>query len=807
MPFQYKGEPLVGKSNYIEWKTKADLYLEINGYMLYIKGTKIEPNKALYFKKEKNEETLSTEAYSPETAIKYYKRLAKYEDNQNKALGALKSIISIENIERFKAEKTVNNLYQRIIDTFGKTLFEQIGYYLDKLNYTRYNEAKNMDNYTSVIQSSYYSLIELNQSPSKASIAQTLLKGLPSSYDAFISRKYEEISEAILDNDDIDLNKLVAELISEETRIQSFINEDKAYIIKNKPKMNKKAKHCNFCSKQGHLETECYRKHLELMPKRNDSQKAKEYNNNNKDRSSLLLVKDNSIRDLSFIIDSRAIEHQTPYKEWLQNYKTEKRTIYLANDSKIEAYGYSDIDITIYNERTRQDIPITINRVYYTPEISYNLLSIRKIIEKGWNITAKSDKMVISNSSITLFAKWYNNLCRLRFNILRLLLSNSEESKTTTQLAHERLGHISSDYINKTLAITQGLQLENQPKPLEDCISCQKAKITVNRGKNSISNSSRPLELIYTDISGLYPISYNGKRYIISFIDDYTRSTWVYSIIAKSEAIDALKEFYNKLYTNLELKIARIRADNAKEYQSTKWTEFTKEKGIINEYTSPYSLEQNGIAERYNRTIIEHARATIIAKNIPIKLWPYIIDAIYYILNRVYNKVIDKTPYEALLESKPNISNIRVLESLVYRLLPNRERESKLSHKGEEGILIGYKSINYQIYILEIDKIKITRDIKILENKKYDKFSNIEMFKSLLDVEDNEEKDNTTISSKLSDMTLQIPKIDINRDEYEEYHSSTTSTTKESEIEEEEQEDIDLRRSRRTRQPPIRYRD
>ena len=140
-----------------------------------------------------------------------------------------------------------------------------------------------------------------------------------------------------------------------------------------------------------------------------------------------------------------------------------------------------------------------------------------------------------------------------------------------------------------------------------------------------------------------------GKRYVVSFIDDYTRSTWVYPIIAKSEAIDALKELYNKLYTNLELKIARIRADNAKEYQSTKWTDFTKEKGIINEYTSPYSPEQNGIAERYNRTIIEHARATIIAKSIPIELWPYIIEATCYILNRVYHKPIDKTPYEALL--------------------------------------------------------------------------------------------------------------------------------------------------------------
>jgi hypothetical protein len=115
-----------------------------------------------------------------------------------------------------------------------------------------------------------------------------------------------------------------------------------------------------------------------------------------------------------------------------------------------------------------------------------------------------------------------------------------------------------------------------------------------------------------------------------------------------------------------------------------------------------------------------------------------------------------------------------------------------LSQKGEEGILIGYKSINYQIYILEIDKIKIARDITILENKKYNEFSNIESLKPLLEVKDNEEEDNTAISSKTSDLTIEIPKNSINEDEYKEYHSSTTK-------EEEEQENTTLRRSTRSK--------
>jgi transposase InsO family protein len=85
------------------------------------------------------------------------------------------------------------------------------------------------------------------------------------------------------------------------------------------------------------------------------------------------------------------------------------------------------------------------------------------------------------------------------------------------------------------------------------------------------------------------------------------------------------------------------------------------------EFTAPYSPQQNGIAERFNRTLLERLIVVITAKNIPKFLWPYIAKLVAYIKNRTYSKTIDKTPYEALLQSKPNISNIRILGSLVYR--------------------------------------------------------------------------------------------------------------------------------------------
>jgi hypothetical protein len=282
-----------------------------------------------------------------------------------------------------------------------------------------------------------------------------------------------------------------------------------------------------------------------------------------------------------------------------------------------------------------------------------------------------------------------------------------------------------------------------------------------------LSNSQRPIELIHTDIAGPYIKSLNQKRYIITFIDDYTRALFIYPIATKGEAIDKLQHLYNKLEANLGLKIARIRADNAGEFKSIKWTEFTKEKGIITEPTVPYSPEQNGIAERYNRTILSHARAVISAKRIPLKLWPWIFESIGYIINRVYSKPINKTPYEALLGSKPDISNIRILGSLIYRLIPKERRGSKLEPLTESGILIGYKSTNYQVYIPETDAIRIIRDIKILENETYTTGDNLEDI-DLLEEEDTTTSIQPSIQSSIQpakSISIEIPSID-NREEY-----------------------------------------
>jgi len=98
----FKGDLLIGKTNYIEWLEKAELWLELSGYMTYINRKETAPNKDLYYKDDK--------PYSNELAIKYIDKESEFQRNSLRALGAIKSIISIDNIKRFKNKTEAKEL-------------------------------------------------------------------------------------------------------------------------------------------------------------------------------------------------------------------------------------------------------------------------------------------------------------------------------------------------------------------------------------------------------------------------------------------------------------------------------------------------------------------------------------------------------------------------------------------------------------------------------------------------------------------------------------------------------------------------
>jgi len=280
--------------------------------MPYIDGSETSPNKALYYKAN-TDNTISDIPYSPELGVKYMEKELEFQRNSKKALGAIKSIISTENIDCFKDKTSAKVLWDTIISTYGESSLELISRYLNKIIDSNYSSFTSIDEYTSQIQSSALYLKELGYELPKPIIVSLIFKGLPSSFDAIVSRKYEELAKDIAN---IDISKLISELISEEARMTS--NTDLEANKASKPNIS----FCKYCNKKGYIEPKCFIKYPELKKTSNNKSNKDKKSPNNKDKknesskaimSAFAII--NKEANYKLILDSGVSEHYTPIKE------------------------------------------------------------------------------------------------------------------------------------------------------------------------------------------------------------------------------------------------------------------------------------------------------------------------------------------------------------------------------------------------------------------------------------------------------------------------------------------------------------
>lgn len=159
-----------------------------------------------------------------------------------------------------------------------------------------------------------------------------------------------------------------------------------------------------------------------------------------------------------------------------------------------------------------------------------------------------------------------------------------------------------------------------------------------------------------------------------------------------------------------------MRTDRGGEYISNDFQTFCKESGIRKQFTARYTPQQNGVAERKNRTIMEMARSMLKAKQLPNEYWAEAVACSVYILNRCPTKeVINKTPEGAWSKRKHNIAHLRVFGCVAYSLIP-QELRKKLDDRGEKCIFVGYseQSKAYKLYNPITKKLIISRDVEFV---------------------------------------------------------------------------------------------
>lgn len=186
--------------------------------------------------------------------------------------------------------------------------------------------------------------------------------------------------------------------------------------------------------------------------------------------------------------------------------------------------------------------------------------------------------------------------------------------------------------------------------------------------------------------------SLGGSRYFVTFIDDKSRRIFIYFMKTKSEVFGKFKIFKQEVERQTGKKIKILRSDNGREYINNQFDSYLQDNGILRQLTVAYTPQQNGVAERANRTLVEMARSMLIHANLPQNLWAEAVLTAVYLRNRSPTEILcDRTPYEVWYKRKPKVSHLRVFGSFAVAL--NNGQKTKFDPRGKQYIMVGYSLV------------------------------------------------------------------------------------------------------------------
>jgi len=336
--------------------------------------------------------------------------------------------------------------------------------------------------------------------------------------------------------------------------------------------------------------------------------------------------------------DSGAARHVCKNRNWFKNYTSfaVNKEVLLGDSHSTKVPGQGDIELKFTSRRT----PL-LKDVLHTTGMRKNLLSGFLLDKAGFKQIIESGSYVISKNGVFV-GKGYatNGMFKLCIEINK----NSAPSVyivSCSNLWHARLCHINGKYIKNMSSLGFIPSLHNE---LEKCNTCSMTKITKGSHK-SVERTSDLLDLIHTDLCEFEGIlTRGGNRYFITFIDDFSKYTYVYLMKNKSDAFETFKVYLNEVENQFGRKIKRFRSDRGREYDSNEFNSFIQSLGIIHEVTAPYSPASNGVAERKNRTLKNLVNAMLVSSGANVNLWGEAILTACYVLNRVPNKKSFKSP-------------------------------------------------------------------------------------------------------------------------------------------------------------------
>ena len=255
-----------------------------------------------------------------------------------------------------------------------------------------------------------------------------------------------------------------------------------------------------------------------------------------------------------------------------------------------------------------------------------------------------------------------------------------------TELWHRRLGHVSERGLQELgkQKLLCGDKVEQLPF-CDHCVMGKARRVRFNTGQRWTKGT---LDYVHSDLWGPSSTeSLSGARYFMSLIDDHSRKVWTFILKSKDQAFSTFRDWKTMVETQTGRKVKRLRTDNGLEYCSTEFDSFCKQHGIVRHKTTVGTPQQNGMAERFNRTLLERVRCMLINASLPRVFWAEAVATAIYLINRCPSGAIQmKTPEEMWTGRPADYSRLRVFGCTAYAHI----RQDKLEPRAEKCIFLGY---------------------------------------------------------------------------------------------------------------------
>jgi hypothetical protein len=480
-----------------------------------------------------------------------------------------------------------------------------------------------------------------------------------------------------------------------------------------KDKMKIKGKNCFYCQEERHFIRDCPKR---LSDNRNkfkmDGDAALVCNNETYIDEVYVAVAHQPSQE--WILDSGCTYHMCPNKDWFCDFENVNGgQVLMGNHMACQVKGIGTITL-----RVKDNNVLVLEKTRYVPDLQRNLISLGVLDDLNYDIMINAGYIkILRNSHLIVEAPKRHGLYILQTqNIFDSTSAALSVSNDKSQIWHKRLGHIS----DKGLQILkkQGAFGNDNIEKLSFCDYCILGKHNRLPFLPGMHKSVSILEYLHADLWGPANVpTHTSFKYFLLIIDDFSRKNWIFLLKSKSDTFTAFKDWKTLIENQTDKRVKVLRTDNGLEFCNYEFDDLCKLHGILRHRTVTHTPQQNGLAERMNRTLLEKVRCMLLSSGLPKLFWGEATKTASYLINRSPASAIHfKTPEEVWNGRPVDLSNLRVFGCAAFA----HQYEGKLDPRALKCVFLGYGEgvKGYRLWVRETKgyKIIISRNVVFNED-------------------------------------------------------------------------------------------